>query len=99
MGASISAFPTPDESPLSRMRGRLGWGPPEHDARGIMPASKPADQKENGRAESPAVQFLRVCSSQAAAACERSNCSSSVEPVNAVTLDAPPWITVVTSSK
>jgi hypothetical protein len=27
------------------------------------------------------------------------NCSSSVEPVNAVTLDFPPWITVVTSSK
>ena len=27
------------------------------------------------------------------------NCSSSVEPVSAVTLDLPPWITVVTSSK
>ena len=27
------------------------------------------------------------------------NCSSSVEPVSAVTLDFPPWITVVTSSK
>jgi len=27
------------------------------------------------------------------------NCSSSVEPVSAVTEDAPPWITVVTSSK
>jgi hypothetical protein len=27
------------------------------------------------------------------------NCSSSVEPVKAVTLERPPWITVVTSSK
>jgi hypothetical protein len=27
------------------------------------------------------------------------NCSSSVEPVSAVTLDLPPWMTVVTSSK
>ena len=27
------------------------------------------------------------------------NCSSSVEPVRAFTLDEPPWITVVTSSK
>jgi hypothetical protein len=27
------------------------------------------------------------------------NCSSSVEPVRALTLDEPPWITVVTSSK
>ena len=27
------------------------------------------------------------------------NCSSSVEPVSAVTDDAPPWITVVMSSK
>ena len=27
------------------------------------------------------------------------NCSSSVEPVSAFTLDEPPWITVVTSSK
>ncbi len=27
------------------------------------------------------------------------NCSSSVEPLSAVTLDLPPWITVVTSSK
>ena len=27
------------------------------------------------------------------------NCSSSVEPVRAVTLDLPPWIAVVTSSK
>jgi hypothetical protein len=27
------------------------------------------------------------------------NCSSSVEPVSAVTLELPPWITVVTSSK
>ena len=27
------------------------------------------------------------------------NCSSSVEPVSAFTLDWPPWITVVTSSK
>ena len=86
-------------SPLPRTRGRVGWGPPKHDGRGIMPAPKPADQKKNGRAESPAVQSLRVCSAQAAAACERSNCSSSVEPVSAVTLDAPPWITVVTSSK
>jgi len=27
------------------------------------------------------------------------NCSSSVEPVRAFTLEEPPWITVVTSSK
>jgi len=27
------------------------------------------------------------------------NCSSSVEPVSAFTLEEPPWITVVTSSK
>jgi hypothetical protein len=27
------------------------------------------------------------------------NCSSSVDPVRALTLDEPPWITVVTSSK
>ncbi len=27
------------------------------------------------------------------------NCSSSVEPVKAFTLEEPPWITVVTSSK
>ncbi len=27
------------------------------------------------------------------------NCSSSVEPVSALTLELPPWITVVTSSK
>ena len=27
------------------------------------------------------------------------NCSSSVEPVKAVTLERPPWITVVNSSK
>jgi hypothetical protein len=27
------------------------------------------------------------------------NCSSSVEPDSALTLDEPPWITVVTSSK
>lgn len=27
------------------------------------------------------------------------NCSSSVEPVSALTLDEPPWMTVVTSSK
>jgi len=27
------------------------------------------------------------------------NCSSSVEPVSAVTDEAPPWMTVVTSSK
>ena len=27
------------------------------------------------------------------------NCSSSVEPVRALTEDEPPWITVVTSSK
>lgn len=27
------------------------------------------------------------------------NCSSSVEPVSAVTLDLPPWMAVVTSSK
>ena len=27
------------------------------------------------------------------------NCSSSVEPVKAVTLERPPWMTVVTSSK
>ena len=27
------------------------------------------------------------------------NCSSSVEPVSAFTLDEPPWMTVVTSSK
>lgn len=27
------------------------------------------------------------------------NCSSSVEPVSAFTLELPPWITVVTSSK
>ena len=29
----------------------------------------------------------------------RSNCASSVEPLSAVTEDAPPWMTVVTSSK
>lgn len=27
------------------------------------------------------------------------NCASSVEPVSALTLELPPWITVVTSSK
>lgn len=27
------------------------------------------------------------------------NCSSSVEPFSALTLEVPPWITVVTSSK
>ncbi|MET4576867.1 hypothetical protein ABIE13_001976 [Ottowia thiooxydans] len=27
------------------------------------------------------------------------NCSSSVEPVSALTLEEPPWMTVVTSSK
>src|SRR5690606_3552164 len=40
-----------------------------------------------------------VRQAQAATACERSNWASSVEPVSAVTLELPPWITVVTSSK
>ena len=33
------------------------------------------------------------------ASADQWNCSSSVEPVSAFTLDEPPWITVVTSSK
>ena len=36
-----------------------------------------------------------VCSGEA----DQWNCSSSVEPVSAVTEDEPPWITVVMSSK
>ena len=32
-------------------------------------------------------------------AADQWNCSSSVEPVSAFTLEEPPWITVVTSSK
>ena len=36
---------------------------------------------------------------QVPSAADQWNCSSSVEPVRAFTLDEPPWMTVVTSSK
>ena len=40
-----------------------------------------------------------AAASYAAARAFSWNCASSVDPVSAVTLEAPPWITVVTSSK
>lgn len=63
---------------------------PGADQYAVLPVRGPAG---------PGLRPAQISRCQAAAACERSNCASSVEPVSAVTLEAPPWITVVTSSK
>ena len=58
-----------------------------------------------GPAKSHGMSWLFRISSKASLAAghpslfDQWNCSSSVEPVSALTLDEPPWITVVTSSK
>jgi hypothetical protein len=43
--------------------------------------------------------FQARFNSAGGSAADQWNCSSSVEPVKALTEDEPPWITVVTSSK
>jgi hypothetical protein len=66
---------------------------------GLATDSRPRRSWKSWRAQqrkTPAVRgfFFKRCSGF----CQW-NCSSSVEPVSALTLELPPWITVVTSSK
>ena len=56
------------------------------------------DGAANGNEKAPPGQGRGLAGSKSAVA-DQWNCSSSVEPVSAFTLDEPPWITVVTSSK
>ncbi len=59
-----------------------------------------ATKKENPAAPQPGrVTTARQSPNAVAEHRGQWNCSSSVEPVSAFTLDEPPWITVVTSSK
>ena len=73
--------------------------------RGFLAAEKAAEMKQGATVPgSPLYNYVgRVPAAHAPPVPElchsQWNCSSSVEPVSAVTLEAPPWITVVTSSK
>jgi hypothetical protein len=79
---------------------------PDFDVPGVddprqLLAARDRDSKKPHRLPGAATSLHSLCAEGLLSylTCAQWNCSSSVEPVSALTLEEPPWITVVTSSK